>query len=215
MGSEPHFQLTSCGQCWILNPLSQVRDQTHILTETASGPQPTDPQGELRSPLWVESDFGRGCPLTRRTWRVNMDAPFASRFPLYPWESWGSGPAGPIYPSVLPTYFLAFRAHVCPLIALSKTPCPAISVQLNRIHSLDSVKMSLPPGRLSRFLFSPVPAPPQPLAGSPGLYPPRLPRALHQSLDCALSSQPSGARPPGQPAQIAALLLSRRGTRSM
>ena len=32
---------------WILNPLSDARDQTCILTETTSGPSPAEPQQEL------------------------------------------------------------------------------------------------------------------------------------------------------------------------
>ena len=37
----------SLQQCWVLNPLSDARDGTYILTETMSGPQPTEPQWEL------------------------------------------------------------------------------------------------------------------------------------------------------------------------
>ena len=38
----------SLQQRQILNPLSDARDQMHILTETMSGSKPTEPQGELR-----------------------------------------------------------------------------------------------------------------------------------------------------------------------
>ena len=38
--------LGSLWQCQNLNPLSEARDQTHILTET-SGLQPAEPQKEL------------------------------------------------------------------------------------------------------------------------------------------------------------------------
>ena len=34
-------------QCGILNPLSEARDQTHILTNNMSGSEPAEPQQEL------------------------------------------------------------------------------------------------------------------------------------------------------------------------
>ena len=40
----PHH---SSQQCWILNPVSKTRDQTHILTDTMSGSSPHEPQWEL------------------------------------------------------------------------------------------------------------------------------------------------------------------------
>ena len=39
----------SSWQCWILNPLSEVRDRTCILMETVLGSEPTEPQWELLS----------------------------------------------------------------------------------------------------------------------------------------------------------------------
>ena len=33
--------------CWVLNPLSEARDQTHILTDTVSGSDPAEPQWQL------------------------------------------------------------------------------------------------------------------------------------------------------------------------
>ena len=39
----------SSQQCRILNPLSEARDKTHILTETTSGPYPVEPQWELQN----------------------------------------------------------------------------------------------------------------------------------------------------------------------
>ena len=46
--SEPHLwptpQLVATPD---LNPLSEARDQTHILMETTLGPLPTEPQWEL------------------------------------------------------------------------------------------------------------------------------------------------------------------------
>ena len=50
-GVEPELQLRPTPQTLqqhqILNPLREPRDQTHILTETTSCPQRTEPQGEL------------------------------------------------------------------------------------------------------------------------------------------------------------------------
>ena len=40
----------SSWQCWIPNPLSEARDQTHVLKETMLGFSPTEPQRELL--LW-------------------------------------------------------------------------------------------------------------------------------------------------------------------
>ena len=37
----------SLQQCWILNPLSEARDQTHILMDTMSGSLPAEPQREF------------------------------------------------------------------------------------------------------------------------------------------------------------------------
>ena len=37
----------SSWQCWFLNPLSEARDPTGLLTETRSGPELTEPQQEL------------------------------------------------------------------------------------------------------------------------------------------------------------------------
>ena len=37
----------SLQQCQILNPLSEARDGTHILTETVLGPHPSEPQREF------------------------------------------------------------------------------------------------------------------------------------------------------------------------
>ena len=37
----------SLWQCWILNPLSEARNWTCIHTETTSGSEPAEPQGEL------------------------------------------------------------------------------------------------------------------------------------------------------------------------
>ena len=37
----------SLWQSQILNPLSKTRDQTHILTDTMLGSEPTEPQQEL------------------------------------------------------------------------------------------------------------------------------------------------------------------------
>ena len=39
--------MTHLQQCWILNPMNEVRDQAYILTETISGPQLAEPQWEL------------------------------------------------------------------------------------------------------------------------------------------------------------------------
>ena len=41
---DPHCSLC---QGLILNPLSEARDQTHILTERMSGPEPPEPHPEL------------------------------------------------------------------------------------------------------------------------------------------------------------------------
>ena len=37
----------SLWQCWILNPLSEAGDQTHIFMDTVLGSEPTGPQPEL------------------------------------------------------------------------------------------------------------------------------------------------------------------------
>ena len=34
-------------QCWILNPLNEVRDRTHILMDTMLGSYPVEPQWEI------------------------------------------------------------------------------------------------------------------------------------------------------------------------
>ena len=47
----------SLGQCRILNPLSEARDRTYILTDTMSGSQPAEPQPELLS-LPNRADLG-------------------------------------------------------------------------------------------------------------------------------------------------------------
>ena len=52
----------SLWQHWILNPMSEARDQTHILTETISGPEPTEPQQEF---LFLSLK----CSLCWITWR--------------------------------------------------------------------------------------------------------------------------------------------------
>ena len=41
----------SLQQHWILNPLSEARDQTHILTDTMLGSYPAEPQWKLLSCL--------------------------------------------------------------------------------------------------------------------------------------------------------------------
>ena len=47
----------SLRQCQVLNPLSQTTDRTRILTETASGPQPAEPQQEFQI-VWILKDIG-------------------------------------------------------------------------------------------------------------------------------------------------------------
>ena len=56
----------SSGRCRILNPLSEARDQTHILTDTMLGSQPTETQWEI-SPsrftfLHCPTPFAAFCP---------------------------------------------------------------------------------------------------------------------------------------------------------
>ena len=50
-GYDLHYILN---QCWILNPLSEARDRTHILTDTMSGSCLAEPQWKLLcSNAWV------------------------------------------------------------------------------------------------------------------------------------------------------------------
>ena len=44
----------SLRQSWILNPLSEARDGTHILTDIMLGSQPTEPQQELLNNCFLE-----------------------------------------------------------------------------------------------------------------------------------------------------------------
>ena len=46
--SEPYLHC-SLRQRWILNPLSEARDGTCILTETVPGAKPTEPQWDLQT----------------------------------------------------------------------------------------------------------------------------------------------------------------------
>ena len=52
----------SLWQCRILNPLSEARDQTYILTDTMSDSQPTEPQWVLqKKTITVAMSCGVGC----------------------------------------------------------------------------------------------------------------------------------------------------------
>ena len=70
----------SLRQCWTLNPLSEARDQTHILMETVSSSQPAEPQWEL--PNTVLNSLGS-------TYRSGISRPW-SNSTLTLWE--GSKP---------------------------------------------------------------------------------------------------------------------------
>ena len=50
----------SLRQSWILNPLSEARDGTHILTDIMLGSQPTEPQQELLNNCFLETMFWVG-----------------------------------------------------------------------------------------------------------------------------------------------------------
>ena len=45
----------SSRQRWILNSLREARDQTHILMDSMSGSEPSEPQGELSTTLFFKT----------------------------------------------------------------------------------------------------------------------------------------------------------------
>ena len=60
----------SLQQCWILNPLSQARDRTHILIDTMSGSQPTESQQDLRGCFCFTYEEDKSTPVVLK--KVNL-----------------------------------------------------------------------------------------------------------------------------------------------
>ena len=103
----------SSRQCRIPNPLREARDQTHILTDTMSASQPTEPQWELLNKILKEQkDF---CKWIIRNvffcvWLVYLSLMFLR---VFHWL---------LFQSLIPTYCAAiFHLYECTTNCLSTT----------------------------------------------------------------------------------------------